>query len=45
MTSETSTHLNVRILGQRSLVDIVLYTELVSFGKLFPKKQEIKHYF
>ena len=38
ITSETSTHLNVKTLKKRSLAYKVLHTELVSFGKMFPKK-------
>ena len=38
ITSEISTHLNLRILEQRSLAKIVLHAELVRFGKMFPKK-------
>ena len=36
--SEISTHLNLKMLEQRSLAQIVLHTELVSYGKIFPKR-------
>ena len=38
ITSKIFKHLNLKILEQRSLAEIVLHTELVSFGKMFPKK-------
>ena len=40
ITSEISTHFNLKILEQRRLASIVLHTELVSFGKMFPKKYQ-----
>ena len=43
--SEISMHLNHKILEQRSLAYIVLRIELVSFGKMFMKKQEIQLHF
>ena len=36
ITSGISMPLNLKILEQRSLAKIVLYAELVSFGKMFP---------
>ena len=38
ITSEISMHLNLKILEQRSLAWVVLYIELVKFGKMFRKK-------
>ena len=38
ITSEISTHLNLKMLEQKSLAQTVLHTELVSFGKMFPKR-------
>ena len=37
--SEISTHLNLKILEQISLAQIVLHTELVSFGIMFSKQR------